>query len=124
MNINREKRFNETCKASIMSFGKDVVLQTVQMIDENGEIQQTTKKVEINETDMISSIPAYTTKIEYMQQYGVLNDVGEVKLKTAPVGMSEIDVMALRNSIIENNLNEVKNKLSEENNNKNNLNEN
>lgn len=105
--FNREEELNRPKEYKVRPFKKDVAIQSVEMITENGEIKSEIREVIIDEAEMISKIPAYTTKIEYMKQYGTLDKMGEIRYKiTSP--MSENDVLKLRNEILQNGIVEKK----------------
>lgn len=106
--INRLKQFEKRFDASFELPKKDIAIQKVQMIDDNGEIQTEEKQVIIDEAEMIGKIPAYTTKIEYQQQYGTLDKNNIVKYSFARGNMHEEDVLKLRNEIIKNGIAEMK----------------
>lgn len=102
--FNRNERLENVHEFEMIPHNKEIAIQSVQMIDENGEIHETTKNVLVDESEEIAKIPAYTTKIEFMRQYGTLDKMGEVKFTHAPASMDEFEVEKLRNAIIANNI--------------------
>ena len=107
--MNREKRLNEKMVYERIPCKKDVAIQKVQMIDKDGNLQTEEKHVIIDESEMIAKIPAYTTKIEYMQQYGTLDENNIVRYHNANPLMDEKDVLELRNKILENGISQKNN---------------
>ena len=102
--FNRNERLEQVHEFEMIPHNKEIAIQSVQMIDENGEIHETTKNVLVDESEEIAKIPAYTTKIEFMRQYGTLDKMGEIKFAHAPASMDEFEVEKLRNAIIANNI--------------------
>lgn len=109
--FSRSKSLEKRRNFYIKNVPNDIVIQQVSMIDENGKIIIQEKEIEIDETKMLNAVPAYTTKIEYMQQYGTLDEQGIVKYCFARPNITENDILKMRNTIIMNNIN--KNKVNE-----------
>lgn len=102
MLVDRKKRFEARASFHMIPHKADVALQRVEMIDENGEIKSEVREVVIDEAEMISKIPAYTTKIEYIQKYGTLDKDGVVKLHNSSPAFGNMDVSEIVKNIVEN----------------------
>lgn len=115
MRVDRKKRMSQVYQPEMLKNEEDVIIQNVVYVDENGKLRSEKKKIVDNTSEMITSRPPYVDKIEYMKQYGTLNDMKEITYGCAR--SSEADQIIARNlrdilsknvKIVENNV-QVKN---------------
>lgn len=101
----REKRFSEKHKYERLNYPLDIAISDVTYIDEDGEIKTAVKETVVDTREMLKDVNPVTTRIEYMQQYGTLQDGKIVKYNfgRSTIDMNEVQIEEHVKSIIRSN---------------------
>lgn len=107
--LNRQTHFDEKHSYNCNFPEPDTAKIREKYVDDDGNLQTIERIVVDDSKKVLLDNPAYTDKIEYMQQYGTLQDGEVITYGIARTSeMNPYDIAKMTNKIINNNLEEKK----------------